>query len=146
MSEEILEEILDRLTRIAAKLSIQSTKAPIVVSSTIQAIYDHYRQYHHSKPAIISAKDRLKIVDRLSEKFTPDNLIQAIDGNHIDPYCCGDNPSGTKYHGLDLIMRDADHVTRYMEIKDDQEAIKDLAADRARETARHNIFKVRVAD
>jgi hypothetical protein len=88
------------------------------MSSKVLDVYEHYRTYHPKAlerlPA--SSKNYKAVAARLQEGFDVDQLIAAIDGNHRDPHCCGENERGTKYHGLGLIFRDADHVNQYIEV------------------------------
>lgn len=43
-------------------------------------------------------------------------LCEAIDGCHRDPFHCGENDRGKTYHALSLIMRDGDHVAKFIEV------------------------------
>lgn len=80
----------------------------------IARVIEHYQVEHpRSRPG---TKERGKIRSRLKEKFTVRDLCDAIDGCHKSPYHCGENDSGTKYQGLELIVRDAKHVQQFIEI------------------------------
>lgn len=80
----------------------------------IDAVVRHYQHYHpRSRPG---DKERKLIAARLREGYSMEDLCQAIDGNHRDPFCCGDNARGKQYHNLSLIVRDSDHVRDYIEV------------------------------
>jgi len=81
----------------------------------VGAVYATYRSYHKASPTKASPKHRRLIGARLKEGFEREVLELAIHGNHCDPHCCGENERNKTYHGLDLILRDADHVTSYLE-------------------------------
>jgi uncharacterized protein YdaU (DUF1376 family) len=83
-------------------------------SEQVDSVIAHYRTYHpRSKPGKV---ERDKIRARLKEGITTEDLCRAIDGCHVSPYHCGQNEMGTKYQGLELIVRDSAHVNRFIEI------------------------------
>ncbi len=84
----------------------------------VLAVFDHYRTYHpraHPNPRPDS-KEWRKILDRLREDYTVEDLCLAIDGCHKSPHHCGENDRGTKYLGLELIVRDSGHVATFIEV------------------------------
>lgn len=96
-----------RDTRKARPLKIDPRKGEI------DEVVAHYQSIHpRSKPG---AKERKLIGDRLAEGRTARDLCQAIDGQHVTPHNLGANETGTKYLGLDLAVRSASHVDRYLE-------------------------------
>ena len=82
-------------------------------ASEINAVVEHYRTLHPRYRG--DAKDTAKIRARLKEGYSVEDLIGAIDGCHRTPHNLGENENGRKYLGLELIMRDAKHVTQYLE-------------------------------
>lgn len=87
----------------------------------VDAVLAHYRSYHpRSRPG---AKERKLVASRLAEGYSPADLQAAIDGNHRDPHCCGQNERGTEYHDLTLIFRDSSHVQRYMAVAQNGHAV-----------------------
>jgi hypothetical protein len=87
-------------------------------SGEVLPVFDHYRKLHpkaYPHPQI-GDKAWKNITQRLSEGFTVVDLCAAIDGAHRSPFHCGQNETGQKYLGLDLITRDAGQVQKFMEI------------------------------
>ena len=80
-------------------------------------VYSHYLKYHkRAAPSLLpSTKEYRAIRDRLTEGYSVDDLKLAIDGNHISPWHCGKNEDGKEWHGLGIIMRDGEHVQRFIE-------------------------------
>jgi len=77
-------------------------------------VLDFYLTFHpRARPG---HKERQLILDRLKDGYSVSDLCVAIEGNHISPWHCGENPRGTKYHKLSLIMRDSEQVSSFMEI------------------------------
>lgn len=69
---------------------------------------------HHPR-AVLTPKRRSLIRQRIAEGYTPDRLVAAIHGNHVDAFANGDNDRRTSYHDLELILRDAARIERYEE-------------------------------
>jgi len=92
-----------------------TTKAPdkpAKWAGEVQAVWKHYKT-HRPKARVLSPGCRKAIVARFVEGFTVADLRAAIDGNYLSPHHCGQNPTGTLYHNLDLIVRTADDVERF---------------------------------
>lgn len=85
-----------------------------VPTADIDAVIAHYRRYHPRARG--DKKARAKIADRLKDKFSVADLQLAIDGNHVSPWHCGQNPERTPHHKMVTIFRDADQVTKFVEL------------------------------
>lgn len=84
-------------------------------SPDVQAVWDHYKT-KRPKVRVLGDDVRKKIVARLAEGFTADDLVAAIDGNFRSPHHCGQNDTGTEYHELELIVRDSKHVNQFINV------------------------------
>lgn len=88
----------------------------------VHRVYTHWRRHHPQAPPRLFAKGKSKarqrILDRLREGLSVADLCRAIDGAHLSPFHCGANDRGEKYLGLQLILRDADQATKFIEICD----------------------------
>ena len=79
----------------------------------VGGVVRHYQSLHpKAKPG---EKEKAKILARLKEGYSADDLKAAIDGCHRSPFHCGENPGGKKYQTLDLIMRDSSKVAKFLE-------------------------------
>ena len=87
-------------------------------SAMIPAVIEHYRKYHPRAMRNPNSKSKEwgLIAARLREGFTVADLCAAVDGCHRSPHHCGENDRGQKYQTLELIMRDASHVTMFAEV------------------------------
>ena len=84
----------------------------------VRQVFDHYRTYHpraHPNPKSKSKEWRL-VHARLEEGYLVDALRLAIDGCQRSPFHQGENERGAKYDSLELIMRDSDHVAKFIEL------------------------------
>jgi hypothetical protein len=95
-----------------------------VSEGIIADIWGHYRLWHLKASKRCGAKNAGLIKARLAEGSSPDDLKAAIDGYHRDPWHCGDNDRGKKYLSLSLILRDADHVLKGLEMNENPERPK----------------------
>ncbi|SHM05489.1 hypothetical protein SAMN05216428_11290 [Nitrosospira sp. Nsp11] len=81
-----------------------------------QEVFDHWRKEMNHEKAILDPK-RLKLIKQaLAMGYTVDDLRAAIDGCKLSPYHQGQNDSKSKYDGLDLILRDAGKIDKFMAI------------------------------
>jgi hypothetical protein len=88
-------------------------------SDEVRAVFDRYREYHpraHRNPKS-SSKEWKRIVDRLGEGYSVQDLCDAIDGMHRTPHNLGMNERNQQYLALELCMRTGDHVTRFGEAR-----------------------------
>ncbi len=91
------------------KSSPERARAP-----EVEGVVAYYKALH---PKVKNFdRERKLILARLQGGYTTEDLCHAIDGCHLSPHHCGQNPSGTKYQSLELIMRDSKHVSMFIEI------------------------------
>lgn len=109
-------------------------------------VFAHYRTYHpraFPRPAMASKEAQL-IRARLKEGSTVEDLKLAIDGYHRSPYHCGQNDSGTKYQGLELIVRNGSKVAKGIDFASQYQAAP--GAMTATEKARADMLAKQAAD
>lgn len=83
-------------------------------STQVSEVFDYWKIKHNHPRSILDAKRRRIIIARLKEGFSVDRLKIAIDGCKNSAYHQGQNNSATVYDGIDLILRDASHVERFI--------------------------------
>ena len=94
----------------------------VKVSFTVQInqVIAHYKTFHpRARPG---EKEKALIDVRLHDGYSVGDLCEAIDGCHRCPHNCGVNERGTKYQTLELIMRNASNVQRFIEVPKDVKA------------------------
>ena len=57
---------------------------------------------------------RIGLIVKALKNYSSADLKLAITGNASSEFNMGKNDRGTKYNGLDLILRDADHIDKYI--------------------------------
>ena len=95
------------------ELDVELVARPDNSTPDIDQVVNHYRTYHPQ-----SNPNRDLIAKSLKIRTAPE-LCTAIDGNHMSSFHCGENERGTRYHGLGLILRSDDHITKFIEIADE---------------------------
>lgn len=78
-------------------------------------VFNHWKTVLNHPRAILDAKRRRLISSRLDEGFLAEDLKVAIDGCKASPWHMGKVPeNSTVYDGLDLILRDAEHIDQFI--------------------------------
>lgn len=82
----------------------------------ITRIFSHWQRVMHHSKAKLDGKRKLKIKSALKLGFSEEELKLAIDGCAKSDFHMGKNDKRQRYDGLDLILRDAEHVEKFIEI------------------------------
>lgn len=69
------------------------------------------------KRTIFSEKRKMRVLHRLREGYTVDDLIDAICGCLASPHHRGENPSGMVFDDLELICRDPQKVDQFLRFR-----------------------------
>lgn len=64
--------------------------------------------------AVLDEKRKTLVRKRLQEGYSVEDLCAAVDGWRHSPHHRGENVSGTIYNDLGLLLRDAEHVDRFI--------------------------------
>lgn len=82
----------------------------------VQEIWQHYRSHHPGAAKVLRAgRKEYGLIRARLQDYTADELKQAIDGYHRDPWHRGENDRGKPFLALTLILRDASHVQQGLE-------------------------------
>lgn len=92
------------------------------LSFDIRSVVAHYRTYHPKalRTLLKKSKTYLGVRGRLEDGYTVTELVAAIDGIHKSPFHLGQNESKTRYLSLELCMRNAEQVERFIAIARDE--------------------------
>lgn len=80
----------------------------------IIVVFDYWRSTMRSKRAMLDEKRKRLIGSMLDNGYSPEDLCKAIEGCSKSSFHMGMNDKGMKYNGLDLIMRSAEHVDKFI--------------------------------
>lgn len=68
-------------------------------------------------------KKRARAIEIALELHGPEVCRDAIDGVTLSPWHMGENPNNKRYDDISLILRDAEHIERFAELKYDSSGI-----------------------
>lgn len=86
----------------------------IPISDDIAEIFAYWQKRMSSPRSKLDEKRRKLIAAALKLGYTPAELCKAVRGCSLTPHNMGQNAQGQKYNGLDLILRNADHIDRFI--------------------------------
>lgn len=84
------------------------------VDENVRAVFLHWVETFQKKRAQMDEKRNKLIRAALKIGYTVADLKQAINGVRNTPHNMGYNDRHTMYIDIGLILRDADHIDRYM--------------------------------
>jgi 5-methylcytosine-specific restriction endonuclease McrA len=76
-------------------------------------VFEHWRKVMNHPKAALDEK-RKALINKNLKLYSVDDLKLAIDGCSKTPFNMGLNDSNTRYDDLSLILRDADHIDRFI--------------------------------
>lgn len=79
-------------------------------------VFNHWKEVCNHPKAKFDSKRQRRIIARLKDGFTQEELCQVARGVKNSPFHMGDNDSHTLYDGIDTIYRDADQVEKFIEL------------------------------
>lgn len=102
-----------RSTTSAGGLSEPLSSSNPLTPKIVTPVWAAYVEHH---PQATLTKSRQQLIRRRLAEHPAEKLVAAIEGNHRDPWCNGENPSGKTYHALELILRDAEKIEKYASV------------------------------
>ena len=93
--------------------------------SDVDTVFDYWVQTHSStkgrKPVLSS--ERKKKIEKAIKEFGVDTTLRAIDGCLKSEWHMGENPTGTKYNDISLILRNAANIEKFAGLTDSENAV-----------------------
>lgn len=80
----------------------------------IQIIFDYWKQEMNHSRAKLDKKRENKIIQAIKLGYSIDELKQAIDGCKKTPFNMGQNDRNQRFDDIELILRDATHIDRFI--------------------------------
>ncbi|MBY0241830.1 MAG: hypothetical protein K2X55_21210 [Burkholderiaceae bacterium] len=88
----------------------KSSEAPL---DPVVTIFDYWKKIMDSPRSVLDDKRR-KLIARALKSYPPAEVCKAIRGCSKSPHNMGQNDRNTKFNGLGLILRDAEHIDRFI--------------------------------
>lgn len=80
----------------------------------VSPVFDYWVTVMNHTGAKLDSKRKRLITKAKDAGYSIDDCKLAIDGCKATPWNMGDNPNNTIYDSLDLILRDAEHIDRFI--------------------------------
>ncbi len=96
-------------TLVASKMRRLADKNPVLT------IFTHWQTVMRYPQARLDAARRRIIRKALQAGYTEEQLCTAINGCSLTPHNMGQNDRGQRYDGLQVILRDADQIDRFIQ-------------------------------
>jgi hypothetical protein len=112
---------------VAVALTVTEAVAPTVANSDVgqeppdalKTIFEYWQERMASPRSVLDSKRRSLIANAL-KNYEPAAICKAIRGCSKTPHNMGQNKQKTKYNGLNLILRDAEHIDYFINLDDSQ--------------------------
>jgi hypothetical protein len=120
------------------------------VDDVVNKVFEHWKTIMgHSRARLDMARARV-IKARLKDGYTLEDLCLAIDGCGASSFHMGENDRNTTYDAITLILRDADHVDRFMQLGERAHQVVQQANERQKQEEEQRAeaanFKPRTAE
>lgn len=80
----------------------------------VEEIFNYWKEKTGKKKAQLGGALKSKILGRIKDGYSVEDIKQAIDGNSGSAWHQGQNDKNIKYNGLDLICRDSTKIDYFM--------------------------------
>lgn len=77
-------------------------------------VFKHWQKIMGHPRSKLDAKRKKILKAARIMGYSDEDLKTAIDGCYVTPWNMGENPDGTVYDSLELILRDAEHIDRFI--------------------------------
>lgn len=84
----------------------------------VEVVFDHWQSVMGSPRSKLDAKREKVIKSALKAGYSVEDLCKAIDGCALSPFHMGLNDQRTKFNGIDLILRNADQIDKFVALAD----------------------------
>lgn len=88
------------------------------MTDLISRLFSHWQTIHDCHRSRLDQKRQKALQDRLKDGYTEEDIRDAIEGCALSDWHMGQNERRQKYNDLTLICRDASHLDRFIEIKE----------------------------
>jgi hypothetical protein len=86
-----------------------------LLGNDILSIFDFWKKTFHYPHAQLDTKRKSLIEQALHLGYSVNDLCEAIAGCSCTPHNMGKNEQGERYNGLQIILRDADQIDRFIQ-------------------------------
>jgi len=99
-----------------------STNVDKSIHADVDLVFNYWQSRLDHPGSKLTPKRRQRIVSRLKDNYTVDQIKQAIDGCALSPFHQGLNDNQTKYDDIELICRDGEKIEKFIGIYETHKA------------------------
>lgn len=118
-------ETLSKTVVVAVAVTVAPTEALTVANTIVEqktldptkTIFEFWKKVMNSPKSVLDDKRRSLIAKAL-KNYSAADICRAIRGCSKTPHNMGKNKQNTKYNGLNLILRDAEHIDYFVNLDD----------------------------
>lgn len=117
-----------------SEVKVSSSEAKVSqVKANVRRVFEAWKLDTGHERSQLDDKRGRRIKDRLSDGFTPDDLIEAITGRHNDPWLMGTDPksSGKVFDGISTLFRDREKVEELQRLARDGPPVGNTVVQRS---------------
>lgn len=85
-------------------------------SGDVSEVFEFWKQTMASPRSLLDTKRQKLISAAIKTGYTSEQLREAIRGCSLSPFHMGKNDRNTKYNGLDLILRNAEQIDKFIAV------------------------------
>ena len=86
-----------------------------IALNDVQKVFEHWQAMMNHPKSKLDKKRRNRVEAALKMGYSAEELKQAIDGCSKTPFNQGQNDRGQRYDDIELILRDASHIDRFIQ-------------------------------
>lgn len=85
-------------------------------SGVEQRVFDAWIEATGKTGATVLTEKRRRLIRNALRLYSLDDVLDAVAGWRRSPHHRGENPSGTIYNDLELLLRDAEHIEKFRDL------------------------------
>lgn len=85
-------------------------------TSTEQQVFDAWIEATGRTGATVFSDKRRRLIRNALKLYSTADVLDAVQGWRKSSHHCGENPSGTVYNDLELLLRDAAHIEKFRDL------------------------------
>jgi len=85
-------------------------------TSTEQQVFDAWIEATGKTGKTVLSEKRRRLIRNALKLYSTADVLDAVQGWRKSSHHCGENPSGTVYNDLELLLRDAAHIEKFRDL------------------------------
>ncbi|MBY0243169.1 MAG: hypothetical protein K2X55_28075 [Burkholderiaceae bacterium] len=117
--EQEQEQEQEQVNPIVEQPQLDLAASPTKADDPVKTIFAYWQKTMDSPKSVLD-DNRRKLIAKALRSYSPAEVCKAIRGCSKSPHNMGQNDRNTKFNGLGLILRDAEHIDRFIGLDNGQ--------------------------